>query len=169
VQRIAVVGSGGAGKTTFARELGARLGLPVVHLDEHFWQPGWVETSRDEWRLVQKRLIAGDAWVVDGNYGGTLDIRFRAADTIVMLDYPRLVCMGRALRRGLVYRGRAIQAKGCPERLDRSFLRWVWNYRRDSRPRLLKALEEHGSSARFVRITSPRRARRFLAEVSPGG
>lgn len=107
-----MVGSGGAGKTTFARELGGRLGLPVIHLDEHYWRPGWVETPRDQWRLVQERLVAGDAWVVDGNYGGTLDLRFKAADTVVMLDYPRLVCLGRALRRSLVKRGVPSRRRG---------------------------------------------------------
>lgn len=71
---------------------------------------------------MQERLVAADAWVVDGNYGGTLDIRFQAADTIVLLDYPRLVCFGRALRRSLLNGGRAVQARGCPERLDLSFL-----------------------------------------------
>jgi adenylate kinase family enzyme len=119
----------------------------VIQLDEHYWRPGWVKTPRYQWRLVQERLVAGDAWIVDANYGGTLDIPFRAADTVVMLDYPRLFCLVRAVRRTLVNRGRAIQAEGCPERLDLSFLRWMWNCRRDSRPRLMKAIEEHGSSA----------------------
>jgi adenylate kinase family enzyme len=56
VRRVAVVGSSGAGKSTFARDLGARTGLPVVHLDRPFWRPGWVETPREEWRRVRAFL-----------------------------------------------------------------------------------------------------------------
>ncbi len=71
VKRVAVVGSGGAGKSTLARELGQRTGIPVIHLDEHFWKPGWVATAAEEWRAVQNDLLAADCWIVDGNYGGT--------------------------------------------------------------------------------------------------
>jgi len=68
MQRIAVVGSGGAGKSTFATELGRRLGLPVIHLDEHYWQPGWVATPAEQWQDRQRGLVAYDCWIVDGNY-----------------------------------------------------------------------------------------------------
>jgi adenylate kinase family enzyme len=67
VQRVVIVGSGGAGESTLAVELGRRTNLPVVHLDHHFWHPGWVETPRDEWRAVQQELFAGDEWIADGN------------------------------------------------------------------------------------------------------
>ena len=76
MQRIAVVGPGGAGKTTFARELGRRTGIPVVHLDRHYWRPGWTPTPADEWRAQQARLLAGERWIVDGNYGASFDVRF---------------------------------------------------------------------------------------------
>ena len=81
MDRVAVVGPVGAGKSTFAAALGERTGLPVVHLDRHFWHPGWVETPRDEWRRRQAELFAGDRWIADGNYGRTFDERFSRADT----------------------------------------------------------------------------------------
>jgi adenylate kinase family enzyme len=89
MQRIAVVGSGGAGKSTFARQLGERTAIPVIHLDRHFWKPECVETPRHEWREVQRGLLAGETWIVDGNYGATFDVRFSRADTVIVLALPR--------------------------------------------------------------------------------
>ncbi len=167
VQRVAVVGCAGAGKSTFARELGRRTGLPVIHLDRHFWHPGWVETPRDEWRRVQTELLSGDEWIVDGNYGGTHDIRLSRADTVVVMAPPRRVCMTRVLRRSFSNWGRAIQADGCPERFDKEFLQWVWRWPYDSRPRLDAALAEHGQHLHIVELTSSSAVQSFLDNVAP--
>ena len=104
MERVAVVGSGGAGKTTFARALGERTGLPVVHLDEHHWLPGWVEAPREEWHALQEALIDRDRWIVDGNYGGSFDTRFARADTVVVLALPRAQCILGVLRRSAMLR-----------------------------------------------------------------
>lgn len=125
-RRIAVVGNGGAGKTTFSDRLGALLGLPVVHLDGEFWRPGWVSPPEEEWRARQARLVAEDAWVLDGNYGGTFDLRFARADAVVWLDVPRARCLLGAVGRSWRNRGRAVQAEGCPERFSLEFYRWIW-------------------------------------------
>jgi hypothetical protein len=101
MQRIAVVGSGGAGKSTFAAELGTCIGIPVIHLDRHYWKPGWVETPKEEWQELQRVLLAGENWIVDGNYGGTFDVRFSRADTLIVLSLPPWRCVLRALRRTL--------------------------------------------------------------------
>jgi len=165
MRRVAVVGPGGAGKSTFARELGRRLGLPVVHLDAHYWKPGWTATAPPAWRAPQIELLSGERWIADGNYGATFDIRFERADTVIVLAPPRLVCLAGALRRSLGRRGEAIQAPGCPERLDVGFLRWIWRYRTDSRPRLDAALERHGERLRVVELRSRREAAAFLADL----
>ena len=91
----------GAGKSTFSRALSAKTGLPVIHLDVHFWKPGWVPTPDDEWRAKQRGLLAGEAWIVDGNYHATLDLRLERADTVVFLDTPWWICTQRAFARGL--------------------------------------------------------------------
>src|ERR1700759_2528084 len=104
VRKIAVIGCAGAGKTTFSRTLGARLGLPVTHLDRLFWQPGWVETARDRWREIQRGLVAADSWVLDGNYINSADIRLSVADTVIFLDFPRWLCLSRVLRRTIASR-----------------------------------------------------------------
>ncbi len=143
MERVAVVGPGGAGKSTFARSLGERTGLPVVHLDRFFWNPGWVETPREEWRRRQSELVASERWIADGNYGGTFDERFARADTVIIVARPRLACVGAVVARTARNHGKPIQAEGCPERFDLAFYRWIWNYEHDSRPRLDSALQRH--------------------------
>jgi len=100
-QRILVDGMMGSGKSTFARSLGARTGLPVIHLDVHYWRPGWVRPSDDEWREQQRALLARDAWVIDGNYNETLPLRLERADTVIYLNTAWWLCAGRAFVRGL--------------------------------------------------------------------
>ena len=82
-----------------------------------------------------------------------------------MLAPPRLVCLAGALRRSLRRRGEAVQAPGCPERLDLGFLRWIWRYPSDSRPRLDAALEHHGGRLRVVELRSRREAAGFLDDL----
>ena len=168
VQRVVIVGSGGAGKSRLASELGRRTGLPVVHLDHHFWHPGWVETPRDEWRAVQQELFAGDEWIADGNYSATLDERLPRADTVVFCDFPTWRTLPRVLRRTLANRGRAVQAEGCPERLDPQFLWWVARYRYRSRPRVVRAIDELAPGASVHVLRSPRAVDAFLATTSSG-
>lgn len=88
MQRILVLGCAGAGKSTVARALGARYGLPVVHLDRHYWRPGWVAPSETDWRAEVERLAASPHWVMDGNYSGTMPQRATHANAIVFLDIP---------------------------------------------------------------------------------
>ncbi len=76
MRRVLIIGSGGAGKSVLAVRAGQALGLPVIHLDQENWRPGWVETPRDEWHARVDVLLAREYWIMDGNYGGT-----SAADT----------------------------------------------------------------------------------------
>jgi adenylate kinase family enzyme len=166
VQRVVIVGPGGAGKTRLAGELGRLTGLPVVHLDHHFWHPNWVETPRDEWRTVQQTLFAGDEWIADGNYSATLDERLPRADTVVFCDFPVRRTLPRVIRRSLGNRGRAVQAPGCPERLDPKFLWWVFRYRYRSRPTVVRAIAELAPEADVHVLRSPRAVKAFLATTA---
>ena len=167
MRRILVIGSGGAGKSTLAARLGARLGLPVIHLDAHFWRPGWVETPAAEWREVVTALTARDAWVMDGNYGGTLDLRLAACDAVIFLDLPRVVCVAGIVGRWLRHAGstRPDMAPGCPEQLSWEFVRWVWDYPRRRRPDVLRRLAALPADRHVVVLRSRRAAERFLAEL----
>ena len=159
---MAVIGSPGSGKSTFARRLGAHTGLPVIHLDEHFWRPGWEPTPDDEWHDVVTGLAAGDEWIIDGNYTRTIDLRARAADTMVLLDYPALGCVARALRRSVTKFGQEVQAPGCPERVDPQFLRWIAGYRRHVRPRVLEMIAAAAPEVAVHVLARPSHADQFL-------
>jgi len=168
LQRILVIGSGGSGKTTFARRLAERTRLPLIHLDALFWRPGWDPTPAAQWRAKIDELVRRETWIMDGNYGGTLDIRLAACDTIVFLDVSRLVCLWRVLRRQLQHAGenRAELSAGCPERLTWEFVKWIWTYparRRGSILRRLKKLEPH-KRVHVLRTTGE--MDRFLDSVS---
>ncbi len=167
MKRIAIIGPGGAGKSTLARQIGAALGLPVIHLDAHYWHEGWVETPKEVWEQTVRGLAQGEAWVMDGNYGGTMDLRLTAADTILFLDLPPLLCLVRVIRRQIRYRNqtRPDMGPGCPEKLDWIFLKWIWNYRRDRRPGILEKMAQYAGGRRIIQLQTPGQVRRLLDEM----
>lgn len=167
MRRVAIIGSGGAGKTTLARELGRRTGLPVVHLDGLYWRAGWVPTPREAWLERQRAVLAQECWIVDGNYGATMDLRLGAADTVIFLDTPRLTCLWRAFKRRVSYWGRTRpdMAEGCPERLTGEFLRYIWDYPRTQRAAILRKLAQL-ENKRVVHLRGDRAVAQFLEAVA---
>lgn len=119
MQRIVVIGSPGAGKTTFARRLGHHLHIEVTHLDRFFWGPKWKEKPREERIKIQRNLVHGGKWIIEGTYLDSSDERLHAADTVIFLDVPRLVCLQRAIKRRFKYRSKSRPdlPVGCREKL----------------------------------------------------
>lgn len=155
MQRVLIIGPCGAGKSTLARALGPKLGLPVFHMDQLNWKPGWIESSKDEIREKLSAITATDRWLIDGTYGGTLDARLQWADLVLYLDYPIRLCFARLMRRIWTYRGRARpdMTDGCPERFDLPFLWYLlcWN----SGPKLRLEARIRGYEAKVIRLKSP--------------
>jgi len=171
VKRVLVIGPGGAGKTTFARALAQRTGLPLIHLDALYWRAGWTPTPNEDWDRRVAELVSRDTWVMDGNYGRTLPIRLAACDTVVFLDLPRRVCVWRIVRRRLQYAGRTRPdlPADCPERLTWEFVWWIWPYRRRRRPDVLRQLATVAYQERVIVLRSAREVREFLASLPVGG
>ena len=142
MERIRIMGCGGSGKSTLARELGEKTGLPVVHLDKLFWKPGWIESTKEEIDGKILEEIKKPAWIMDGNYNRTLELRMQRCDTVIYLDFSRLTCLLGVLKRVLSTYGtvRPDMADGCPERIDWEFLLWVWNFNRNKRRKYYELL-----------------------------
>lgn len=168
MKRILILGSSGSGKSTLARRLGATLELPVIHLDRHFWHPGWVKTPHSDWVAHVKQLVEREAWIMDGNYRSTLDMRMKAADTVIFLDMPRWLCVIRAIKRRIEYmnRPRPDIAHGCKERiLDPKFpgfLQHVWDYPSRARPDIKQRLAQYGDNKTIIWLRSRKDVQAFL-------
>jgi adenylate kinase family enzyme len=167
VKRVLVIGAGGAGKTTVATRLARHTGLPLIHLDALYWRPGWEPTPADEWRATVETLVKADSWIMDGNYGGTLDLRLQACDTVVFLDRSRLVCLWHVFVRQLRHLGRRRSEvpAGCRERLTWQFVTWIWTYPARRRGAILARLAVLGEPKRVVIVRSRRAAETFLRSV----
>jgi hypothetical protein len=155
VQRVVILGRGASGKSTLAGELGALTDLPVIHLDDIFWNSSLEPMATDAWAAAQDEFVRRRAWIAEGDLGpyDVLDVRLRAADTVVLLDFSLLRCAWRALRRSR-------------ERVD--FWHWLWTYRRRWRPRVLAAVQAAAPRAEVHILRTPHAARRFLAGVRRG-
>lgn len=167
VKRIAVIGPPGAGKSRLAGQLGAKLGLRILHLDRLYWKPGWVRTPHDEWVAAQRRELAGESWIVDAQYDDMLPDWIDAADTIVFLDASPLRCFWRVTRRRL----HPQPAPGVPvgsqpgpvHRALGKFVRNQWEYRRKVRPELVADIARGRDGQRVVVLRSDTDLRRFLS------
>jgi adenylate kinase family enzyme len=167
VKKILVIGSSGAGKSILSRKLGDITRLPVIHLDFHHWRPGWIEPAKEVWEAQVTELLERDEWVMDGNFGGTMERRLQSCDTVVFLDLPRHICAWRVVKRVLTYHGdtRPDLAPGCPEKFDLPFLKWVWDFPNRSRPKVLKRIASVADRARVFRLKSNREVEEFLASM----
>jgi adenylate kinase family enzyme len=141
----------------------------VIHLDLHFWQPGWVAPSDAEWREKQRDVLAGDAWIADGNYHETLDLRLERADTVVFLDLPWWRCSARSLLRGFRMPGEL--PAGCEySRWQRLRDEWrlavrIWRENRAQPELEREIISQHGQHVALHVLSSKRAVEQFLQGV----
>ena len=169
-RRISVVGTIGSGKTTFANKSAHLLDVPHIELDALHWEPNWVEAPNDLFRERVKQSLQGDSWVVDGNYHQVRDIVWSRADTVVWLDYPFRIIIGRLAKRTLrrifthekLWNGNQEHIRGLFTR-DSVFLWAIQTYRRRRRQYPILLRRPENSHLTVVRLRSPREAAEFLS------
>lgn len=166
MKRVIIIGCGGAGKSTLARQLGERTGLPVVHLDKLFWKPGWEEMPKEEFDQIIRRELEKETWIMDGNFDRTLPERIKRSDTVIYLDFSRMTCLLGVLKRVVTTYGkvRPDMGEGCPERIDLEFLKWVWNFNKNKRQKNYRLLNE-ATHAETIVLKNRRSVRRFLKSI----
>lgn len=161
MDRIAVIGCGGSGKTFVANQLATLLELPLTHLDAEYYDSNWNPLAQDEFAQLQRRLVSGAKWLIEGNYASTLPIRLEAADTVIFLDLPGITCLAGILQRRMRYRG-GQHTNGVYDRITWNFVRYIWGYRKSMRPRVAALIAEHGPHAQLITLSSRRQTKQFL-------
>lgn len=169
MKRVLIIGCGGAGKSTLSKELSSKTGIKIIHLDCHFWLPGWQMLEKEKWEKMTDEFIARDEWIMDGNYGSTLDKRIDRADTIIYMDFSKYRCLFNAFRRML--RGRFLKEKrsdlteGCDEKIDMEFYKWIWNYNKNHRAEMYEKLEQIKKDKKVFIVRSYKEKRKLLREL----
>lgn len=167
MQRVMIIGCCGAGKSTFSNRLNRITNLEIIHLDQYYWKPNWEETEASKWETTVSDLSAKSRWIMDGNYGGTMDIRIKRADTIIYLDYPTLTCLWRITKRTLKYKGqeRPDMPIGCKERFNLSFYHYVATYNLIRRKKLLEKLDQLRKKKQVLVFKNDKEADHFLRKL----
>jgi adenylate kinase family enzyme len=127
-----------------------------------------VQLDDSEWDDRAVSLANRERWIMDGSYDRTLHIRLPRADVVILLDFPRLLCTRRVIKRMLTNLGtvRPDMADGCPEKFAPSFLRFVWNYHRDRMPTVKRRLAEYFAGGSLVILKDPKSTIRFLDDLA---
>ena len=140
MKRIMIIGCPGSGKSTFARGLAGKTGLPLYYLDMMYWNPDRTTKPKDEFRATLRETVALPEWIIDGNYGSTLEIRMEACDTVIFLDYPVEVCISGVEER----RGKPRPDMPWVEtEPDLEFIEFIKKYNEESRPKVIELLEKY--------------------------
>jgi adenylate kinase family enzyme len=144
VHRVVVVGRAGSGKTWVASEISRRTGIAVAYLDRIFWRADWQPTPRDEALAELERVVAGDEWIIDGNFFGTTGpVVYPRADTAVFIDAPRIACVRNVIARRVRDHGKQRPDLPAPEGFDWALIKDVWSWDDVQRPRLLRNLKDN--------------------------
>lgn len=166
MEKILIIGCSGSGKSTLARQLGEKMNIPLIHLDQLWWRPGWTHITREEFVAAVAQEMKKPRWILDGDFNSTLEQRLPGCDTVLYLDFNRFVCLYGVVKRVLTSRGtvRPDMCEGCPERFDWDFLKWIWKWRRNNRAGHLRLLSQmrHGQVHIF---RNRRQLRKFLKQI----
>ena len=170
-KKIAVIGCAGSGKTYLSKQLANKLDLPIVHLDQYHWLPGWQRVAQEDFSRKHTQLCQEQAWIMDGIYFRHLQERIQATDAIIFLDMSRHDCLWNVIKRAVLYHGKVQDADpvGCKQQIFSfkflEFLRWIWNFYPKTKPLIVSQLEQAKKSKIVLVITSQEEMNAFLEQL----
>lgn len=168
MKKILVIGSPGSGKSTLSRKLSEAFNLPCIYLDRLFWKPNWVETPKEEFDVLLQNELNKDCWIIDGNYSRTLPLRLKYADTVIWLNYPRIVCVWRVFwRHG---KTRPDMTEECIEKRDKEFfefLKYIWDFPKNNKKEIQELLSK--TNAKIIIIHNNKELKDFINKISAVG
>ena len=168
MKKIVILGCAGCGKSTLAKKIGSKFNIPVLHLDTIYWKANWQLEDNDVFLNKQLEMLKKDSWIIDGNYRDTLDLRLKDCDTIIYLDYPRRVAIFGIYKRYFQYRNkqRDTIADGCHEKIDRSFFKWVWNFKKNAKPIIINKINQFQSEKKVYIFKKRRQLNKYLKSLN---
>lgn len=142
MQKIMIIGSNGAGKSTFSYRLAEKTGLPLTHIDQIYWHGKWEVTPREEFERKVEKIAQSDRWIIEGNNTRSLHQRLRYADAVIWFEFPPAQCVWNVIKREIRHWGKARpdMPETCISRLEWSFLRHVWKFNGKYRKRIENCL-----------------------------
>ena len=161
MKKAIIIGCPGSGKSTFARSLSQKTGLPLCHLDMLYWNADKTRVERDVFLERLTAVLAEDTWIIDGNYSSTMAMRMEACDTVFFLDYPLNVCLDGVRER----RGKPrLDMPWYETEEDEEFTEFIKAFEREQRPRILELLLTHSNKTVFV-LTSREQADQYFNQT----
>ena len=166
MRRILIIGSNGAGKSTFSFRLAEKLNLPLIHIDQIYWRGSWDVTPEDEFDRIVQAEAAKPAWIIEGNNIRSLPQRLERADTVFWFEFPPPLCVLNILRREREYRGkvRPDMPDQCVSQYNLPFLKMVWEFNKRNHDQIQSLLDQHGHLS-VIRFTNYRQIKRYWEQI----
>lgn len=163
MERVLIIGSNGAGKSTFSFRLAEKTGLPLVHIDQLYWRGAWDVTPEAEFDRQVQAETQNPRWIIEGNNLRSLPRRLVRADTVFWFEFPPPLCVLNIFRREWAYRGRVRpdMPDQCVSRWDMKFLRMVWDFNQKNH-RKIAAMLQNAENIRVIHFTNYRQVERYL-------
>ncbi len=167
-QRIMIFGLPESGKSTFALKLSKVLKLPLYHLDKYFFISHWIERSEEDFLEIQKGIVEKEQWIVDGNCIHSLETRYKRADIVIYICFPRILCIFRLFQRLLKKDSEILdRAPNCKEKVSWKLIQYLWNFECRIQEKI-NELRKNYPNVKFFKIKSSQEQEMLLKAWASG-